>query len=194
MSVRFECSRSELSSALKMVAIGTAKKKSEKADAVVEIDLQPDKAEFLTLGAKSWVACVANGYAKAFLPFVHLYEIVRKWKGDRMIVELEPGKLTVGSYIYESARVKVVHPENQVRIELPLNYSIIDILNLPDKYSVDDLERLNLVFKVEKAELELDENAQRASYDLSKYGVTKDELLEFIRECMRKKLARKGID
>jgi hypothetical protein len=181
VAIRIGCSKSDLLSALRIVAVGVPKNKRQRAEVNVEIDLRPDAAEFATIGARSKIACVCTACAKVFLPFAYLLDVVRRWDKDQFVAEIEPGKLIVGLHTLESSRITIVHPENQERIELPLNYTVLDILKLRYSHSPEDLDRMNLLCRVEQAEDELEADAARAERQLSKYGLSAAYLIKLIK-------------
>jgi hypothetical protein len=67
-------------------------------------------------------------------------------------------------------------------INLPINYSITDLLHLTDHYTQEEIEfnKLNLLLKTFYADMEKD--IHLAFRFLSKYGVTKDEIKNIVQK------------
>jgi len=97
------------------------------------------------------------------------------------IALFDTGVVTFSGSALESDSIKIIHPENQPKIDLPINYSNLNLLQLEFQYSYEELDRMNLLSKIDKAKENLDESIRKALSALSVYGVKYDDLEKIVR-------------
>lgn len=76
------------------------------------------------------------------------------------------------------------HPENKVTLDLPLNYTDLDILKLRNQTSEKQLEIVNAKRLIEQAEKRLEINIELAYKTLKDYGVNKNEIIQLINKSL----------
>jgi len=185
MSIKLECDIENIKEACKHLRVALPKSKRERSKAILEMNFKPKEVHLSVIGAKYRLRIEAECFTKVMLPFVILDTIVKDWKGDVFIASFDIGLVTFGGSALESDAIKIVHPENQPKIDLPINYSELNLLQLEFQYSYEELGRMNLLSKIDKAKEHLDESVRMALSALSVYGVKYDDIEKVVREKIR---------
>lgn len=188
MNVTLICNRKELLLALKQVKLGLPKSKREQLSSTLEIDLKPGSVKLSTIGASYSLKTTSQVFAKILVPYTYFYDLVHQYHGTIFSIDFYQGKLVCGSITYESLLIQIVHPENQRPLDLPMNYGAKDLLLLRETHSVEELERLNLLKKIEDVEEDLKSNSIKASLILNQYGVTRKDIEQLIRSKLKEHL------
>lgn len=110
---------------------------------------------------------------------------MKNWKGEVFAASFDNGVVTFGGSSLESDAIKIVHLENQPKIDLPINYSDLDLLRSESQYSFEELKRMNLFSKIDKARENLDRSIRAALSELSVYGLKYDDIEKIIKEKIR---------
>ena len=77
--------------------------------------------------------------------------------------------------------METTHPENKITIDIPLNYSPADILNLKDKLDPNSIGIAGVYSLIANEEQKLIKNIGVAHKALSCYGISRDEISQFVR-------------
>ena len=165
--------------------VALPKSKKERAQAILEMNFKPNEVHLSVIGAKYRLHIESECFSKVLLPFVILDTIVKDWKGDIFIASFDVGIVTFGGSALESDSIKIIHPENQPKIDLPINYSDLNLLQLEFQYSFEELGRMNLLLKIDKAKENLDKSVRMALSALSIYGIKYDDIEKIVREKIR---------
>jgi hypothetical protein len=185
MPIKLECGIDNIKEACKHLRVALPKSKKERAQAILELNFKPKEVHLSVIGAKYRLHIESECFSKVLLPFVILDTIVKDWKGDVFIASFDTGVVTFGGSALESDSIKIVHPENQPKIDLPINYSDLNLLQLEFQYSLEELGRMNLLSKIDKAKENLDNSVRVALSALSVYGVKYDDIEKIVREKIR---------
>jgi hypothetical protein len=182
MSIRLECGLVNIQEADKHHRVALPKSKKERAKAILEMNFKPQEVQLSVIGAMYRLRTSSGCYAKVLLPFVFFDTIVKDWKGEVFVASFDNGVITFGGSSLESDAIKIIHPENQPKIDLPINYSDLDLLRSELQYSFKELERMNLISKIDKARENLDEAIRISLSHLSVYGIKYDDIEKLIME------------
>lgn len=183
--ITFACTKTELLKKLKRIR-SFVQPKSEKARkaTTLEIRIQPSFVSFNIPGGSEKIDCTTKGWASFTLSLEYFYQILM----DHNSVEFSPvfsnGEMRVGGLITTGIGFKIqgTHPENKATLDLPLNYSDIDILKLRRKTKDAHLEIVNAKTIIDAAELILTTKIEEAFTALKFYGVSRDELKQLVEQ------------
>jgi hypothetical protein len=182
MSIILECDIENIKEACKHLRVALPKSKRERAKAILEMNFKPQEVQLSLIGAMYRLRISSGCYAKILLPFVFFDTIVKDWKAKIFFASFDNGVITFGGSSLESDAIKIIHPENQSKIDLPINYSEHDLLRLEFQYSYEELGRMNLLSQIDKAKENLDKSVRTTLSQLSVYGIKYDEIEKLIME------------
>lgn len=185
MPIVLECNTDRVKAACKHLRVALPKNKRDRATAVLEINFHPQEVKLTVIGATYRLGIQPGLFAKVLLPFVFFDKALKDWQAATFIASFENGLFTFGGTSMESEVIKVVHPENQPKIELAINSSDADFLALEYRYSIDELKRMNLLGRIDKAKDNLDGAIRNALGLLSAYGVRYTDLAGLVVERIR---------
>jgi hypothetical protein len=180
MSIRLECNVDNIKEADKHLRVALPKSKKERAKAILEMNFKPQEVQLSVIGAMYRLRITSGCYVKVLLPFVFFDTIVKDWKGEVFAASFDNGVISFGGSSLESDAIKIVHPENQPKIDLPINYSDLDLLRSELQYSFEELKRMNLISKIDKARENLDEAIRITLSHLSVYGFKYDDIEKLV--------------
>ncbi len=155
MSIKLECGIDNIKEACKHLRVALPKSKKERVKAILEMNFKPREVHLSVIGATYRLQVESEVFTKVMIPFIYLDKIVKSCRGDVFIASFDTGVITYGEIILESHSIKIIHPENQPKIDLPINYSDIDLLHLESQYSYEELGRMGLLSKIDKAKKNL---------------------------------------
>lgn len=173
------CKTSELLKVLKFLHVAIPKK-MEGFKRILEITIKTNEVIFVIAGASKTLYCTANGPAKFTISFPYFYDMAST-------TIKSTSSVSIGDWfmIYNGSTVHVetcfFQDYSILRsINLPMNYTISDILRLPLKYTEEEIE----FNKLTDAHLEcckaLAKDTQMISSRLKKYGFSQLEIEKFI--------------
>ncbi len=153
-----------------------------------EVTITKGNVKFAGYGYTHNLRCETKGVAKFSLPMLYLEDVVKKHSGKTLKFEVEKNWIKLGSANFH-ANVSLIEDDTILRtIDLPRNYTDIELLQLPDKgYTVEDLEFNNFIPKIETAKIRLETNIDKAFKMLSVYGVQKDEIEKMVHKKLKAK-------
>ena len=88
---------------------------------MLEINFQPEQVQLSVLGAVYRLRAQPGIFAKVILPFSFFNKAVVDWRSPVFTASFEDGLATFGGTSLESEYIQVVHPENQTKIDHPIN-------------------------------------------------------------------------
>jgi hypothetical protein len=185
MSIRLECGIENIKAACKHLRVALPKSKKERAQAILEMNFKPKEVYLTVIGATYRLHVESECFTKVLLPFVFFDKIVKSCSNNIFVLSFDRGVVTYGETTLESHSIKIIHPENQPKIDLPINYSDLNLLQLEFQYSYEELGRMNLLSKIDKAKENLDESIRTALSALSMYGIKYDDIEKIVREKIR---------
>lgn len=171
MSIILSCSTNEMQEGMKHISVALPRKKKELIASQLELNIKPHNLTLSTVGAAFHVNCSANGFAKVILPTMLLLKIVQALKSETLSLECAEGEIKCDGFSISSESISVVHPENQSAIDLSMNYTLVDLLRLRKSNTDEELQRVNLLHKVLKAQRDLSKNIHLAHELLKEYGI-----------------------
>ena len=170
-----KCKTSELHDALKFLGSMVPKTKKGKLYNC-EITIKTNEVIFVTIGATRVLYCESEGPVKVTIPVLYFLDIIKNIKTFTTQISVDEGFLSIGN-LKVSAGTCFFKDDAILRsINLPINYSITDLLHLTDHYTQEEIEfnNLNLLLRSFYADVEKD---IKLSVDaLSKYGITDEEI------------------
>jgi hypothetical protein len=185
MSIKLECEYPDIKAACNHLRVALPRNKKERATVILEINIKPEEITLSIIGASYKIKTETGIYTKILFPFVYLDTIVNDWEKMIFVLKIDDGFIQHGGSVLESTAIRVIHPENQKKMDLPMNYSNLDILRLEFRYSLDEIRRMNLLEKLDKAKEELYKSVKSATAELSAYNVKYDDIEKIVREKIR---------
>ena|SRR5690606_34668222 len=125
-----------------------------------------------------------EGYHKSYrrftIPFDVLYNISSKENKADLTLSVKNGVVKTNNEEINSEHIKIMDPFDRTPVELPLNYTAIDVLAFRLKYSLDELKIRNSLEFLEKCELQKKVDIMYAMEYLGNYEITEKELEEIM--------------
>jgi len=185
MSIAFTASTKELLDGLtRLRAVQTGGKKMMLYH-YVDVDLYADSISLTCTGATLLVKCISENKDKkrVSVPLEHFYQIVKVYSKSEITVSFEGNKMTCGNVKIGGINIEELDNSSlPAYLNLPINYTDRDLLRLISK--VDQKEKLSggLSNLIAQAEVRLEQNISQALALLEQYGVSRKDLLEFVRQ------------
>ena len=147
---------------------------------LVEITVKTNEAIFVTIGATKTLYCRASGPAKVTIPFIYLFDVVKNLKKLNTHIGIGPGSLIFEGLIL-GANTFFFDDDSILRsIDLPINFSPVDVLNIPSRYTQEEIEFNKVDGLVKAAYKDLDEDIAQIYRRLAKYRFNKEEVENFV--------------
>ena len=173
------CKTSEVYDALKFLSSVVPRNKKGKLYNC-EVTIKTNEVTFVTIGAKRVLYCECTGPAKVTLPLLYFFDIIKNIKTFSTQISVSEGLMTIGNL---SVQVITCFFEDYTilrSIDLPINYSIVDLLLLNKKYTPEEIEFNKLNSQIKLAYAAMDKDINTASGFLEKYGVTNEEIRRLV--------------
>lgn len=180
--ISFKCKTTDIQLSFKNLRPALPTSKNQLVKLICEFEFQINNLNIAIPGANVTCNIESFNVAKAFIPYLIVKGILADWEKEMFAVTIENGKIFGGTINVESPMIKIVHPENQRKIDLPINYRAIDILKMREAYSVDELERRNMLELLEKYEEELSNDIREISDITEKYNLKYEEVKNLINQ------------
>ena len=175
------CKTSELSDAMKFLSIVVPKSKKGKLYNC-EITIKTNEVNFVAIGATRVLYCKSTGPVKITIPFLYFYDIVKSIKTFSTQITIGSGLMAIGNLTVKVNTFFFQDDSILRSIQLPINYSIVDILRLSDRYTPEEIEFNKLDILLKRAFAELNKDISVSYGILKKYGVTTDEIRKIVLE------------
>ncbi len=177
----FSCKTSELLAILKFLRAAIPKR-IKVFQRIMEVTIKTNQVSFVVAGASKTLVCVANGPAKFTMSFPYFYDMVSttiKSNSD----------ISVGDW-FMMFNGSTIHVETCFfqdysilkSIDLPMNYTVSDILRLSLQYTEEEIEFNKLNEEQSKAYKALANDTQLVVSKLKKYGFSQIEIEKFIHD------------
>jgi hypothetical protein len=109
-----------------------------------EITIKTNEVIFVVVGATRVLYCKSAGPVKLSIPFMYLNDIVKYIKTFSTQISINEGLMTIGN-LKVTASTCFFQDDTILRsINLPINFSANDILQLPQQYTTEELEFNNM--------------------------------------------------
>jgi hypothetical protein len=146
--------------------------------ATLEIRIQPQYVTFHIPGAQEKLYCATKGWGSFTLSLEYFYQVLTDYTGDIFNPKFIDGEMHAGGLFTKGLGFKIqnTHPENDVTLDLPINYTHVDILKLRGKIKSKEIEIVNSEQLISKAEAKLESDINAAYKILTIYGVSLEEI------------------
>ncbi len=180
---RFIIDKAALENQLKKIKPDGRRKKKVINQLVLEVSLTTDLMTLTVPGFHLDLEVQGTGAGKVSTGLLHFIHIVENLPDGTFILQLLDGEIRVNDK-YIQADVWLYQNDSILRkINLPVNYSELQLLRLPILgYTDDELYFNKLSVKVDIAQKHLERNISEAADILDQYGIGRKELSAFIKE------------
>lgn len=175
MELRFTAAKKEILKTMKIVKTGLPKG-GRKKEINIELQIGMNKVVMEIPGVSFEFYGKTVGLGKAFLPFLQFESMVKDSGVEEITVIVEAGKARVGKFTASNPAITISHVENIISIDLPVNYTLIDLIALKHRYSLEDLMANNFIKLIEDAEEKREANVHKALQLLKPFGITYEDL------------------
>lgn len=177
--VFFQTSTSALLEVLKKERSAIKIRSKSAQEITLELTLDENKLSFAIPGAYFFMEGTGEGVCKATTRFLHFYEIVADIKTPEIELCFTNNSIKLGAISIFAQTVFFKGTKKYRTIDLPANYSDLDLITLKKKnYKVEELIFNNLYDRVEKAMKDYNLKLDKSYKLLKDYGVTREELIE----------------
>ena len=183
--ISFQCPNIEILDKIKRLR-SLVRPKSLKArkSATLEIRIQPQYVSFHIPGATEKLYCTTRGWGSFTLSLEYFYQVLSDYTGNIFSPIFKDGEMQAGGLFTKGLGYKIqnTHPENKATLDLPINFTTVDILKLRSKIRTKEIEIVNADRLIEKAEAKLDEDVKSVYYILKVYGVTEGDINNLVKK------------
>lgn len=180
-SYTISCQTSDLKDALKFLKRAVPKNSMAKLYSC-EMTIKTNVVFFVAIGVTRVLYCNATGPAKVTMPFLYLYDIVRRIRTFSTEIAIGDGVITIGK-VTANARTFFFQDDTILRsINMPINYSVDDILRLPGQYTPEELEFNKMNDLIQRTKEDMAKEIRQISGILRKYGFTHAEIENLVHE------------
>lgn len=181
--IELTCNTKDLIEALRRVWAPHSRRKKLIHTIQVSMEVYSDSLLFNAIGAISHVPCKRTSSTRYIVsvPLDHLYQVIKTYSTPEINISIADGKITCGTITFGGVSINQLdESEEHIRVDIPINYTDVDLLRLRSKYTEKDIIRNGLYIKLETAEHELSKNISKALKSLKKYGVTHTDIQQLI--------------
>jgi hypothetical protein len=180
-SYTISCPTSDLKETLKFLKRAVPKNSMAKLYSC-EMTIKTNVVFFVAIGATRVLYCNASGPAKVTMPFLYLYDIVKRIRTFNTEIAIGNGVITIGK-VTVNARTFFFQDDTILRsINLPINFTVDDILRLPGQYTPEELEFNKLNDLIKRTNEDMAKEIRQVSGILRKYGFTHSEIENLVHE------------
>jgi hypothetical protein len=181
MQASFSCITKDLLQTLKFLKGALPKNRSNKQYSC-EMTIKTNEVDFVVIGARRTLYCKTQGVVKATMPLLYLYDIVRKINEFNTHIAINDGSVTINN-INVFAWTFFFENDSILRsINLPINFSPSDIMQLPEIYTHEEIEFNKLTELHQRAYKTLSKDIKQVYKNLKKYGFTLFDIEKIIRD------------
>jgi hypothetical protein len=128
-----------------------------------EITIKTNEVIFVAIGATRVLYCKSAGPVKLSIPFMYLYDIVKYIKTFSTQISIDEGLMTIGNLTVTASTCFFQDDTILRSINLPINFSPDDILQLPQQYTTEELEFNNMNKLIRKTHGEIAKDVLKKS-------------------------------
>ncbi len=185
--VKFTVPQKELLVNLKKFRAAKGKRAKE-LKIICEITVTDGKITIVLPGIELYIPCkTTGGGAKIAVKYFYFLDVVKGITDKEPEFIVTQGTITVGILTFHCQTWFFPNDRILRSIQLPINYSDIDLLNLRNgKYTNEELEFNKMTFKIERAEENLKSNIKSAFNKIKEYGVNYSEIEELVLEKLKR--------
>ena len=183
MPITTRIDKDELKEALQFLRNGLTKTERTKLDIQLELELYKNRGVARVRGADYEIAATSTTYGKVALPLLMLWEVMKSQKKKVLEFTFSDHELLTDTGVnITSSRIQLVHTEDTVTPELPLNFDYRHLMQLSLDFDAVKLEQMGMMHEVNKAEYELEKAVDRVAKILNRFNIPKQEIEYFIRK------------
>jgi len=170
--VSFAAPKTELLEVFNKLKAGHKRRPKKAFNLICEVTITDNKATFTVAGATISLRCKTKGVAKFTLPLYYFEDLIKTHNDKNISIEIHPEEIKIGTS-FISANVTYIENDDILRsIDLPLNFSDIDLINLiSDHYTEDEISFNKLREPIEEALVRFDHNIRIAYKPLKAYKI-----------------------
>lgn len=174
--VSFSAPKTELLELFKKLKAGHKRRSKKAFTLICEVTITTNKATFTVAGATICLPCITSGVAKFTLPLFYFEDLIKTHKDKIVSIQIHPKELKIGTS-FISANITYVEDDSILRsIDLPLNFTDIDLINLiSERYTEDEITFNNLRQPIADALVRFDQNIQIAYKAIKSYKIPYDK-------------------
>ncbi|RYY50605.1 MAG: hypothetical protein EOO06_03355 [Chitinophagaceae bacterium] len=135
-------------------------------------------------GAEQMVQAITEGNARFSMLLWYFADLIQAQKERTIKIELKSNEISVGG-ITITTPVTFYETDRILRsINLPVNYTDRDLvrLYLSEKYTYEEIQFNKLDKRIKETMDQFNTNVDKAATSLTKYGITRDEIIKMISE------------
>ncbi|MBA3971981.1 MAG: hypothetical protein H0X46_07525 [Bacteroidetes bacterium] len=174
--ITFKTTKKDLLKMFKHLCPGRMSRRNIKNAEECEITITDAKATFAARGAIFSIPCITKGTSKVTLSVSYFYDIIHNDPSKQFEFVIEENEMKINNLTINVATCFFEDDSILRSIKLPLNFNEVDVLQLLNDHTVEELIFNKVYGRVLKSARALDNSISAAYYLLRKYGVTRDEL------------------
>lgn len=147
-----------------------------------EITIKTNEANFVVIGAAKTIYCNSTGPVKVSLPFWYFNDIVRLITTNYVTLNVSEGFLTIGKLTVSTSTCFFQDDSILRSVNLPINYTIADLLKINDHYTLEEIAFNNLDVLIKKNMETIEQDVNKIAVILKKYGIGVKEINDFVFE------------
>jgi len=179
----FVVNKTVIFKALKFLKASVKPKDKKSLKIICEITVLDGKIQLAIPGSYHELNCKTQGVAKATIPFFHFFELIKDEKSREISIELKNNFLYLRGLKIPLNTCFIENDKILRTINLPTNYSDIDLVKLPSQgYTFEELNFNRLIPSIIQAQEEVNNKVTKAYDILSSFGFTQKEVIKLISE------------
>lgn len=187
MPISTTIKRIELKKGLQFLRNGLTRSERKKDSIQLEIEIYKNNGTMRIRGAEYNFTATSDTYGKVTLPLLMLWEVIKSQKEDVIQLILSDRKLLTNTGVnITNARIEMLHTEDLVTPELPLNYNHRDLIQLSFVYNDEQLRQMGMDHEVARSEEELERAIERVYRSLRSFNISKREIRTFVINQLKK--------
>ncbi len=178
-TARFSCKTSDLRESLKFLS-NAVPKNARGRNYQCEITVKQNEVQFRVIGALHTIYCKSSGPVKVTITFYGFNKIIGSMDNKTTEFVITDNILSIGNLSIRADTCFFEDDKILRSINLPINYSVSDILKLKLKYTPEELTFNKLNSLYEKIYQTMINDIDQVSRKLIKYGFTHKEIEQMV--------------
>jgi len=160
---------------IKRLKVGMNLRSKKARETICEITVTDANVKLAVPGITYNVSCITEGVAKFTMPVLYLNDLIKCHEGKTVTIHINPKGIKIGDF-FVNVPVSLIEDDKILKtIDIPLNYTDRNILNLLKMgYTQEELAFNKVNKKIADVKKRLDENIEKAFIILKPYGVDKE--------------------
>jgi len=163
--------------AIKRLKVGKNMRNKKARETLCEITVTDANVKLVVAGITYNVSCITEGVAKFTIPVLYLNDLINCHEGKTVTIHINRMGIKIGEFFVDVPVSLIENDKILKTIDIPLNYTDMDILNLLRMgYTQEELTFNKVNKQIDDAIKRLDENIEKAFKILKPYGLEKEVL------------------